>query len=373
MCGSTVTSDSSSKSGADEKACGYTQLSLGKRHLLVSDVTEAVSTLALACELLAKQFGETNVECAEAYFFYGKALLELSRLESGVLGNALNGVPEGGDSADDSQVEDPEKMTEDERTEVESKVKEALDFNYQTCEIEVEKAEEEAEDMDEEGDSQDGEEAMEEAFEPVHDEKKEDSIPVSTDDEPGTLQQAWEMLELAKIIYTKEMDAVSQDKKVEFEKRLCETFLHLGEVSLESENYDQAIEDMTVCLQKRQASLPADSRSIAETHYQLGVAQYYHGKINEAETSMNNAVSVLNSRIGNLQKMESSENLAKEIKELQDLVKDILENVADNRDMKTPVTKKLKECLSGPGNSDKTVSNIAVKRKEDCVTAAAAI
>jgi len=373
-----VASDSASKS-ADEKACGYTQLSLGKRHLLVSDVTEAVSTLALACELLAKQFGDTNVECAEAYYFYGKALLELSRLESGVLGNALNGVPDGGDNADDSQVEDPEKMTEDERTEVESKVKEALDFNYQTCEIELEKAEEEAEDMDEEGDSQDDEEAMEEGSEPVHEEKKEDPTPVSTEDgsgddeEPGTLQQAWEMLELAKIIYTREMDAVSQDRKIEFEKRLCETYLHLGEVSLESENYDQAIEDMTVCLQKRQASLPADSRSIAETHYQLGVAQYYHGKINEAETSMNNSVLVLKSRISNLQKMESSENLAKEIKELQDLVKDILENVADHQTMKTPLTKKLKESLSGPGNSDKIVSTIAVKRKEDCGTAAAAM
>jgi len=370
-----VASDSASKS-ADEKACGFTQLSLGKRHLLVSDVTEAVSTLALACELLAKQFGDTNVECAEAYYFYGKALLELSRLESGVLGNALNGVPEGGDNADDSQVEDPEKMTEDERTEVESKVKEALDYNFQTCEIELEKAEEEAEDMDEEGDSQDGEEAMEEGSESVHEEKKEDPIPVSTEDdneEPGTLQQAWEMLELAKIIYTKEMDAVSQDKKIEFERRLCETYLHLGEVSLESENYHQAIEDLTVCLQKRQASLPADSRSIAETHYQLGVAQFYHGKINEAETSMNNAVFILNSRISNLQKMESSENLAKEIKELQDLVKDILENVTDHQNIKTPLTKKLKESLSSPGNSDKTVSTIAVKRKEDSVTAAAAM
>jgi len=369
--------DSASKS-ADEKACGYTQLSLGKRHLLVSDVSEAVSTLALACELLAKQFGDTNVECAEAYFFYGKALLELSRLESGVLGNALDGVPEGGDNADDSQVEDPEKMTEDERTEVESKVKEALDFNYQTCEIELEKAEEEAEDMDEEGDVQE-DEAMEEESEPVQDEKKEESIPISTEEgdeeEPGNLQQAWEMLELAKMIYTKEIETVSQDKKAEFEKRLCETFLHLGEVSLENENYDQAIEDLTICLTKRQASLPADSRSIAETHYQLGVAQSYHGKFSDSETSMNNAVSVLKSRIANLQKMESSENLAKEIKELQDLVKDILDNVADHQDMKTEATKKLKECLLGPAGStdNKAVSTIAVKRKEDSTTAAAAM
>merc|ERR1712082_215703 len=97
-----TTSDAVLKSADEQKACGYSQLSLGKRHLLVSDIPEAVSTLALASELLAKQFGETHPECAEAYFYYGKSLLEMSRLESGVLGNALEGVPEGGDQGERS-------------------------------------------------------------------------------------------------------------------------------------------------------------------------------------------------------------------------------------------------------------------------------
>jgi len=361
---------------AEEKACGYTQLSQGKRHLMVSDVPEAVSTLALACQLLAKQFGETHAECAEAYFYYGKALLEMSRLESGVLGNALDGVPEGGDAADDVQVEDPDKMTEDEKIDVEKKVKEALDYNYQTCAIELEKAEdEETESMDEEVSSQEGDEIMEEG--PVF-EGKTDSIPATTeqmdDDEPGNLQLSWEMLELAKVIYTKEIETVSEDKKAEYEKRLCDTYLHLGEVSLENEKYDQAIEDLTTCLTKRQASLPADSRSIAETFYQLGVAQAYDGKFSEAETSMNNAVAVLKSRIENLQKMESSENLNKEILELQDLVKDIREKVADHKNLKAETSTKLNEGFSGSGSTEpnKFVSSIAVKRKEDGDTAAAA-
>merc|ERR1712034_128947 len=159
------------------------------------------------------------------------------------------------------------------------------------------------------------------------------------------------MLELAKIIYTKQMEAAAEDKKIELGRRICEIFLHLGEVSLENENYDQAVEDLNQCLTKRQDSLPSDSRSIAETHYQLGVAKASSGRMEEAETSLNNAVTVLETRVVNLRKMESSENLKKE---------------ADHRGMKTSASKKLKECFSGVSDVDnKGASSIAVKRKDN--------
>merc|ERR1712059_195566 len=90
---------------------------------------------------------------------------------------------------------------------------------------------------------------------------------------------------------------------------------------------ETSVEDLEQCLTKRQASLPSDSGSIAETHYQLGVAKGFSGKIEEAETSLNNAVSVLETRVANLQKMESSENLKKEVSELQELIKEIKEKV----------------------------------------------
>merc|ERR1712112_762433 len=136
-----TSSSSFPASPAEAKACGFEKLSEGKRYLLVGEIPDAVSSLALACELLSKQFGETHKECADAYFYYGKSLLDMARLENGVLGNALEGVPEGGDFGNDSQVEDPEKMTEDERSAVETQVKEALDYNYQTCEVEKEQME----------------------------------------------------------------------------------------------------------------------------------------------------------------------------------------------------------------------------------------
>jgi len=362
------------KSPEEMKTEGFSQLSSGKRHLLVSNIPEAVSTLALACDLLSKQFGETHSECAEAYFYYGKSLLEMSRLESGVLGNALDGVPEDGGDGNSSQVEDPEKMTSDEKTRVESKVKEALDFNYKTCEVEADKAAEEAaakEEEMEEGDEE-GDDAIEDdsaADAPMEEEKEA----VSTDDnamdeeEPSNLQLSWEMFELAKFVYTKQIETAPEEKKVEVENKICETYLLLGEVSLENENYDQAVDDLTICLSRRLASLPSDSRSIAESHYQLGIAQAFNAKYEEAEVSLKSAIAVLEMRVTNLHKMEeSSDNLKSEIVELQELVKDIEEKIDDHNSMKAEIAKKIKEGFTGNSeSSSKPVSSISIKRKEE--------
>lgn len=67
------------------------KLSSGKRNLLVNDIPAAVAALAESCQLLGQHFGETAVECGEAYFYYGKGLLELARLENGVLENVMDG------------------------------------------------------------------------------------------------------------------------------------------------------------------------------------------------------------------------------------------------------------------------------------------
>ena len=98
------------KTVEEQKAEAFSSLAAGKRHLLVSDIPLAVFTLREACELFAKAFGESASECGEVYSYYGKALLEMARLESGVLGNALDGVPKG-DDADNSQTENPKRMT----------------------------------------------------------------------------------------------------------------------------------------------------------------------------------------------------------------------------------------------------------------------
>jgi len=385
-----------------------THLATGKRHLLVSDIPSAVSSLAQACELFTGHFGETAKECAESYFYYGKALLELSRLESGVLGNALEGVPEG-DDANNSRVEDPEKMTEDEKNEVEQKVGEALEENFDSLQKKDEKADEsndeksektneskddeasgskaeEADTNEDEGMEEDandstgkdvdadkstteGEENTE-SQDSESDEKKEGD----EEEEPSNLQLAWEMLELAKVVYTKQVESADKVETVMVEK-LCSTILLLGEASMENENYSQAVDDIQLCL-KKQNCLPKDSRIIAETHYQLGVAQGFNSQFEEAEESLNCAIKIIKERIKNIKevvkspKKSPSKDEKKEIAELEALVPEIEEKIADTKDMKKEAKAKITEVIgigssSGDKAEAKSVSSIAVKRKVD--------
>ena len=168
-------------------------LAEGKRDLLVHAIPDAVSNCSKACEIMAQHKGEMATECAEAYFYYGKALLELSRVESGVLGNALDGVDMENKSGDgkDALVEDTEAMTTDEKSEIEEKVADALEENFEKHDMVArahtgDNTEEETEEEDE---------AME--GEPAVNEMETDAEKAEA--EAGNLEQAWQMFDLAKV------------------------------------------------------------------------------------------------------------------------------------------------------------------------------
>merc|ERR1712112_697258 len=199
--------------------------------------------------------------------------------------------------------------------------------------------------------------------------KTEEDKTEDADEEPSNLQLSWEMLELSKVIYGKIADSASDDKKVQAEPKICESLLCLGEVSLENENYSQAVVDFTECLSKRKATLPPDSRSIAETHYQLGVAQAFDGKYEDSELCLNNAVSVLQTRISNLGKMETSDNLANEVADLEDLVTEIKEKIDDHKNMASAKAEGSESTKGFSGSNDKPVSSIGIKKAVDLGTA----
>ena len=252
-------------SSKDKKAQAMMCLVSGKRHLLVQDISSAVTSLGEACELLAEEFGDKAPECAEAYFYYGKALLEMFRLEAGVLGN-IDG--EGEDlnrpvcSIDfDNLDEDSEEKSDDDEAEEEDgadgeddKAGDAGDEKKEEVEAEAE-AEAEPEKEKEDTDSVEGDKK-----------EVEDTAALEAEDEddPSNLQLSWEMLELAKMVLLDQLEgesskSLSEESKNLLEKRLFETFLTLGEVSLENENYPQAVDDLNLCLTKQQVSISLTS------------------------------------------------------------------------------------------------------------------
>jgi len=395
----------------------------GKRHLLVKDLDAALTSLALASELLSAEYGETAYECADAYYYYGKALLEMARAEAGVFGNALDGVPEGEDS-DNSQVEDPDKMTEDERTDVEKKVGDALDENFQELEEKKEKRAKRNDSTEEETEEESNEEESEkepekekgEASEKKDEEsetkesdtkkgeateagdaemKDEESVgdndaqekegedkkqqEAEDEEDPSNLQLAWEMLELAKVAYTNKLEKATEDEKKAVEVKICETLLTLGEVSLESETYEQAVADITDCLNKRKALYAADSRRIAETHYHLGVALGHFNKFDEAVKSLEESITCLQLRTTNLKNQTESKDESKaddafytreaEIAEIESLIPEIQEKIQDTKDMKEQGKQEETETgfsKSGESSSEaKPISTISVKRKAE--------
>lgn len=176
------------------------------------------------------------------------------------------------------------------------------------------------------------------------------------------------------------------------EKRLFETFLTLGEVSLENENYPQAVDDLNLCLTKQQEVLPEDSRNIAVTFYQLGIALGFNMKYEEAIVKLEAAIAVLKKRIDNLKnKTESVDeskkddvfySREKEIAEIESLLPEIQEKITDTLEMKAENQRKIDEVKEqmgfgkgtsgsdpGAGSSGtsgaKPISSISIKRKNE--------
>jgi len=268
-------------------------------------VPEAVEDLSEVCAIFAKTHGESAVECAEPFLLYGKALLEMSKIESIVLDNAFEGFNfEEDEKPDYSQIENPMELVKDEVGEIDLQVEDAFDINFAEHEriASIHAGDDIYEEVESEVDSD----------EEVSEEEK------SNGEDVGHMELAWEVLELAKNISGKH-------GKIDIE---AEALHYLGEVSLENNNYSLAIEDLAKSATIKTKVMSADSRSLAETHYQLGVAYAWSGEWTKAEASLTAAISVLTARI-------SSHSAEKE--GLENIIHEIKGRIADLKDMEKGV------------------------------------
>ncbi|XP_061307366.1 nuclear autoantigenic sperm protein [Pezoporus flaviventris] len=188
---------------------------------------------------------------------------------------------------------------------------------------------------------QEGEETEESEEEDKENDKAEDdkeneltvedkSLQESEEDEIGNLELAWDMLELAKVIYKR------QETK-EAQLHAAQAHLKLGEVSIESENYTQAIEEFQACLALQQKYLEAHDRLLAESHYQLALAYHYNSQFDEAVLQFGKSVEVIDKRLAMLtERIKKAEGGCpedeKEIEELKGLLPEIREKIEDSKE-----------------------------------------
>lgn len=366
------------KEQATEKANSL--LVQGRRHLLVSDIPNAIAALAESSELLGEHYGEFADECAESYYYYGKALLEMARLDPDVLGDAVEGGEKAEDGSDvendeNDEDEDEDEGASDEEEDSSKSNTEAEDVEMKSEEKSTEQKEPHAVEKENEGDVKD-----EVATKPTN-EAKGKSLKVvdslepepekSTEEETEdvtNLQLAWEVLELSKNIYKRQAETNPAVKP-----KLADALIRLAEVAIESENYNSAIEDLLACLEIQNSSFPSDSRSLAETHYQLGVAYTFTADFQNSVNSFEAAASIIRKRIDNLK--NPKENSASkeepthifytvegEIEELESLLPDIKEKIADTIDLEKEAVKKLENGASGSngaGTSSESTAEVS--------------
>ncbi|QYS94259.1 Histone H1-binding protein [Trichoderma simmonsii] len=257
---------------ADLSAKG-TALYAHKKYEAAADIFSRASILQ------AEINGELAPENAEILFHYGRSLFKVGQSKSDVLGGSAPAPAEkktkssGGASKKATKADEGEGAQEggaeqgkDKKNEEKDDVPEGKKLFFQFT-------------GDENFDESDEDEGQEEGDQ---DEEEDDD-----------LATAFEILELARVCYQKQLDQLREEeaqgedeskgkgKEVAKEdssavrhikERLAETHDSLAEISLENERYPNAIEDGRTSLNYKVELYPEESEIVAEAHYKLSLA-----------------------------------------------------------------------------------------------------
>ncbi|KAL4078755.1 hypothetical protein V8B97DRAFT_1070749 [Scleroderma yunnanense] len=231
-----------------------------RRAFALKKYEQAIELYATALELQTKKHGEDAPEMADLYFSYGRALLENAISQASVLGK----------EAESGAVDDEKPAQSNGGGPILSFSGDGDEEGTVDLFGQAMKEEEEESDGEGEGEGEDGDGEPEDDF-----------------------NAAWEVLELARSIYEK-----GKDQDDEIKLRLADTYIALGDVSLETEKFDQAIMDYSAGLALKADLLPISSRQLAEAHYKLSmVLDLTSGRLSDAIVHAEKALTSVLARI----------------------------------------------------------------------------
>lgn len=111
------------------------------------------------------------------------------------------------------------------------------------------------------------------------------------DDGENDLELAWQILDIARIIYSDS----EQDKSI-----LSEIYCDLGDVSMEGESFKMAAEEFWKAVEIKQSLGESQERSLASTYFKMAIALELDNRVGEAVEPLTKALKLLQSRLSRL-------------------------------------------------------------------------
>jgi HAT1-interacting factor 1 len=231
-------------------------------HYSTKNFAAAAENYANAAEIQAELNGDMAPENAELLFYYGRALYKVAVARSDVLGNKV------------AQEEKKKKPKASKSTKVEAR--EASSAANASKSEQKEESVESKPYFQLQGD-EDWTESEDEEDEEQPGEQEED------EDDFGN---AYETFELARVLYTKQLEALDEEDtsdkgkgKAELsprartlKERIADCHGFLVEISLENERFHDAISDARASLALQEELYPFEHENITEAHYSLSLA-----------------------------------------------------------------------------------------------------
>jgi HAT1-interacting factor 1 len=249
-------------------------------HYSTKNFAAAAEHYANAVEIQAELNGEMAPENAELLFYYGRALYKVAVAKSDVLGNKV---------AQEEKKNKPKSK----------KAKAKAEASQGSSGASAAKVEKQEEDVNSKPYFQlTGDENWTDSEDEEEDADMEDGEQDEDDDDFGN---AYEVFELARVLYQKKLDAPAEEDSTAskgkgkaqltpqeriFKERIADCHGFLVEISLENERFHDAISDARASLALQEELYPFEHENVTEAHYSLSLSLEFASvsKVREDQT-----------------------------------------------------------------------------------------
>ncbi|XP_063710094.1 protein NASP homolog isoform X2 [Culicoides brevitarsis] len=291
----------------------------GSRNYYVKAYAEAADDLSQACAIFAEIHGATADECGMPYLLYAKSMIAIGQQETKVLDVPSEDEEEegGGDEEDadgtSSKEENVEEQKEPEKVNGTSSAEEKPATNGHTI---VDAQPGTSSGVTANGNSETEEDAQSEA---------------------NNLEVAWEILELAAIIFARQGEAAYEN--------LAEALTELAVISFENSHFDIAIKDYMKALDVHNRMEKQNRRHVAEIYFQIGLSYLMLNDFDESIKNLQKASEVLSAEIDVWKIKDQTEETAATIKDLEETREEIRLKIVEVEETKQVSVEEVKREL----------------------------